>query len=50
MIYPEHIDLFQERKGELAVRGTSMQEARSRWFKEFQKLEFSIEEDKSPVF
>ena len=43
-------DLLQVRKGELAVRGASMREARNQWFKEFQKLEFTVEEDKSPVF
>ena len=50
IIYPEHMDSLQVKRGELVVRGANMKEAGSRWLREFQKLKFSIEENKSSLF
>ncbi len=49
LIFRERNDFLSAMRGHLAVKAESMKKAKTFWNKEFEKLEFFIEEDKRPV-
>lgn len=48
-IFRDRNDFLSQKRGELAVTGKTVEQAKTRWFKEFKKLSFSIEEDRSAI-